>query len=102
MHKSLSERVLVVGASGFEPPTSWSRTNHVNPITLYFGVAYGTRSVISPLLVVPNLYLDRFRVESRLCVEIRIPLQFFRRPTSFGVVHFSSDSQNGICGSRPL
>jgi hypothetical protein len=59
----------MVGASGFEPPTSWSRTNHVNPITLYFGVAYGTRSVISPLLVVPNLYLDRFIVESRLRVE---------------------------------
>ena len=55
----------MVGASGFEPPTSWPRTNHVNPITLYFGVAYGIRSVISPLLVVPNLYLDRFRVESR-------------------------------------
>jgi hypothetical protein len=30
-----------VGANGFEPSTSWSRTNHVNPIALYFGVAYG-------------------------------------------------------------
>ena len=49
----------LVGASGFEPPTSWSRTNQLNSITLYLGVAYGTRSVISPLLVVPNLYLQR-------------------------------------------
>jgi len=56
----------MVGASGFEPPASWSRTDRVNPITLYCGVAYGTRSVISPLLVIPNLHLDRFRVESRL------------------------------------
>jgi hypothetical protein len=47
----------VVGANGFEPSTSWSRTNQVNPVTLYFGVAYGTRGVISLLLVVPNLYL---------------------------------------------
>ncbi len=47
----------MVGASGFEPPTSWSRTNQFNPITLYLGVAYGVRSVISPLLLVPDLYL---------------------------------------------
>ena len=47
----------VVGAKGFEPSTSWSRTRHLNPINALFGVAYGTRSVISPLLVVPNLYL---------------------------------------------
>ena len=48
----------VVGANGFEPSTSWSRTRHLNPINALYGVAYGTRSVISPLLVVPNLYLD--------------------------------------------
>ena len=53
----------MVGASGFEPPTSWSRTNQFNPITLCLGVAYGLRSVISPLLVVPNLYLTT-RVKS--------------------------------------
>src|SRR5712664_637163 len=47
----------VVGANGFEPSTSWSRTRHLNPINALFGVAYGTRSAISPLLVVPNLYL---------------------------------------------
>src|SRR6266853_6585271 len=47
----------VVGAKGFEPSTSWSRTRHLNPINALSGVAYGTRSLISPLLVVPNLYL---------------------------------------------
>ena len=47
----------MVGANGFEPSTSWSRTRHLNPINALYGVAYGTRSVISPLLVVPNLYL---------------------------------------------
>src|SRR5260370_28015175 len=49
----------LVGANGFEPSTSWSRTRHLNPINALYGVAYGTRSVISPLLVVPNLYLTR-------------------------------------------
>src|SRR5882672_856090 len=49
----------VVGANGFEPSTSWSRTKHLNPINALSGVAYGTRSAISPLLVVPNLYLAR-------------------------------------------
>ncbi len=60
----------MVGASGFEPPTSWSRTMKVNSINASSGVAYGTRGVISPLLVVPNLYpgihrtpfRDNFRV----------------------------------------
>ena len=51
----------VVGANGFEPSTSWSRTRYLNPINALSGVAYGTRSVISPLSVVPNLYLDRSR-----------------------------------------
>src|SRR5229473_7306116 len=46
------------GANGFEPSTSWSRTRHLNPINALFGVAYGTRSVISPLSLVPNLYLN--------------------------------------------
>src|SRR6266853_5801337 len=49
----------LVGANGFEPSTSWSRTRHLNPINALSGVAYGPRSVISPLLVVPNLYLAR-------------------------------------------
>jgi hypothetical protein len=55
----------MVGASGFEPPTSWSRTRNIISINAFSGVAYGTKDVIPPLLVVPNLYLaERFRVES--------------------------------------
>src|SRR6266481_6652968 len=38
--------------------TSWSRTKYLNPINALFGVAYGTRNVISPLLVVRNLSVD--------------------------------------------
>jgi len=49
----------MIGANGFGPSTSWSRTRHLNPINALYGVAYGTRSVISLLLVVPNLYLTR-------------------------------------------
>jgi hypothetical protein len=39
----------VVGAKGFEPSTSWSRTMNLNPINALSGVAYGTRNFISPL-----------------------------------------------------
>jgi hypothetical protein len=45
----------MVGAKGFEPSTSWSRTKYLNPINALFGVAYGTRSVVSPFLVVRKL-----------------------------------------------
>jgi hypothetical protein len=55
----------MVGAKGFEPSTSWSRTRHLNPINALSGVAYGTRSVISPLLVVPKLYLA-FAITTKL------------------------------------
>src|SRR6266851_1291316 len=54
----MSAGIKMVGANGFEPSSSWSRTRHLNPINALFGVAYGTRSVISPLSVVPNLYLE--------------------------------------------
>ena len=53
-HKLLILRE-VVGAKGFEPSTSWSRTKYLNPINALFGVAYGTRNVVSPLLVVRKL-----------------------------------------------
>src|SRR6266487_1679159 len=56
----------VVGANGFEPSTSWSRTRCLNPINALFGVAYGTRSLISPLLVVPNLYLESQKAIQKL------------------------------------
>ena len=42
----------IVGANGFEPSTSWSPTKSLNPINALSGVAYGTRDLISPLLVV--------------------------------------------------
>jgi len=38
----------VVGAKGFEPSTSWSRTKSLNPINALSGVAYGTGALISP------------------------------------------------------
>jgi len=47
----------VVGANGFEPSTSWSRTKSLNPINALSGVAYGTRDLMPPLLVVRNLYV---------------------------------------------
>jgi len=47
----------LVGASGFEPPSSWSRTMNTKSRNALSGVAYGTKDVISPLLAVPNLYL---------------------------------------------
>src|SRR6267378_4127225 len=47
----------VVGANGFEPSTSWSRTGVPKILSALSGVAYGTESLVSPLLVVPNLSL---------------------------------------------
>src|SRR5258707_13366479 len=73
----------VVGAKGFEPSTSWSRTRHLNPINALFGVAYGTRSAISPLSVVPNLYL-KFEVtpcsERDSCAHLHHYYRVARRP----------------------
>jgi hypothetical protein len=48
----------VVGAKGFEPSTSWSRTRATKILNALPGVAYGIQSLVSPLLVVPNLYLN--------------------------------------------
>ena len=45
----------MVGAKGFEPSTSWSRTMNLNPINALSGIAYGMRSLISPLLIVRML-----------------------------------------------
>ncbi len=47
----------VVGANGFEPSTSWSRTMKSNSINALSGVAYGTRSLVPPFLVVRSLYV---------------------------------------------
>ena len=51
----------MVGASGFEPPSSWSRTMNTNSINALSGVAYGTRSPVSALFVVRNLSVARRR-----------------------------------------
>jgi len=52
-----TRNLKLVGAKGFEPSTSWSRTKYLNPINALSGVAYGIGSLISPLVVVRNLYL---------------------------------------------
>src|SRR5258708_1175966 len=71
----------MVGAKGFEPSTSWSRTKYLNPINGLSGVAYGTRSVISPLLVVRNLYVEFLQLQfqalrSQICE--RLPSKWTR------------------------
>jgi hypothetical protein len=73
-----------------------------SPGNKVWGVVYDVPDFLMAREVVPKLYLDRFGVESRLGVENRIPSQFFRSPTSFGVVHLSSDSQHGGYRSQPL
>ena|SRR6516164_7895473 len=55
LRRKLLDRKEVVGASGFEPPTSWSRTMNTNSINALSCVAYGTRSLVSPLLIVRGL-----------------------------------------------
>jgi len=55
--------------------TSWSRTKYLNPINALSGVAYGTRSVISPSLIVRNLYLEFLRLQlqalrSQICERL--------------------------------
>jgi len=44
-----------------EPPTFCSRTVKLSSRSAFAGIAYGTSSVSSPLLVVHNLYLSSFR-----------------------------------------
>jgi hypothetical protein len=53
----------MVGAKGFEPSTSWSRTKYLDPINALSGVAYGTRSVISPLSVVRKLSVEFLQLQ---------------------------------------
>jgi hypothetical protein len=102
MRKCMRGKGKMVGAKGFEPSTSWSRTNQFNPITLCLGVAYGLRSVISPLLVVPNLYLAIWSQERR-AVATRgesNSAAVFLEPTSFGGKHSSSNSPDSVSGPR--
>ena len=43
----------LVGASGFEPPSSWSRTMNTNSINALSGVAYGTEKPCFPSFSCP-------------------------------------------------
>jgi hypothetical protein len=46
----------VVGAKGFEPSTSWSRTRTTKQTNALFGAAYTKPSKIFALSIVPKLY----------------------------------------------
>ena len=75
----------MVGANGFEPSTSWPCTRQLNLINALYGVAYGTSNVISPLLVVPNLYLAsgnwfEARTKIRAIRSLLRSFQFWRAP----------------------
>jgi hypothetical protein len=48
----------MVGAKGFEPSTSWSRSSVPKILRALSGVAYETERADFPLSVVPKLYLD--------------------------------------------
>jgi hypothetical protein len=85
----------VVGAKGFDPWTSWSRTRNLNPINALFGVAYGTRSRYSPLSVVPKLYLDFWgRYSTATALHI---LCFTKPPSKGGFVHLNIDMEGQHC-----
>jgi len=83
----------VVGAKGFEPSTSWSRTMNLNPINALSGVAYGTRNIISPLLVVRNLYVtQQFGTPKAFGISVRSRCQARRSlPTSRLVTYLDRD-----------
>ena len=59
VHKRAGRKDLNLRPPGPEPGTT-------NPINAFSGVAYGTTGVISPLLLVPNLYLE-LRDERERC-----------------------------------
>src|SRR6516164_1452518 len=48
----------LVGASGFEPPTSWSRTKNSKILSRFGGVAYGLKPLFFEPLIEPNLNLS--------------------------------------------
>jgi hypothetical protein len=56
-------RILeVVGASGFEPPTSWSRTIVSKILSRFGGVTYGPKPLFFEPLIEPKLNLTRVGV----------------------------------------
>jgi len=48
----------MVGASGFEPPTSWSRTKKSKILSRFGGVTYGPKPPFFEPLIEPNLNLS--------------------------------------------
>jgi hypothetical protein len=48
----------VVGAIGFEPTASWSRSSVPKILKAFPGVAYAKKKASFSLLAVPKLYLD--------------------------------------------
>jgi hypothetical protein len=66
----------MVGASGFEPPTSWSRTMGLENLTALFGVAYTEKQLKSRSLkypeVVPKPAFPDLKEKGRVCT---IPVQ---------------------------
>jgi hypothetical protein len=75
----------MVGANGFEPSTSWSRTRVTKILNALSGVACGFQSLISPLLVVRNLYLNAIRLGNCLKRGLRSdPFGAFPVVLSFG------------------
>jgi hypothetical protein len=48
----------LVGASGFEPPSSWSRTKNSKILSRFGGVAYGLKPLSFEPLIEPNLNLS--------------------------------------------
>lgn len=51
----VSEGKRVIEGNRFEPLTAWTCTRNINSINALSGVAYGTRSLVSPPLVVLSL-----------------------------------------------
>jgi hypothetical protein len=77
----------VVEAKGFEPSTSWSRNRVTKILNALSGVAYGIQNLISPLLVVANLYLNArwfgngFEARAKIgAIRFLRSFQFWRAP----------------------
>jgi hypothetical protein len=61
----------MVGASGFEPPTSWSRTKNSKILSRFGGVAYGLKPLFFEPLFEPNLNLSaKAVVEQEVAVTV--------------------------------
>ena len=64
--------IKLVGASGFEPPTSWSRTKNSKILSRFGGVAYGLKPLFFEPLIEPNLNLSAC-TERGICKSLDRP-----------------------------